>query len=45
MKNAIRVAKEYYESGINTHIEKQLSAARLERAESLISAGKAEESA
>jgi glycerol-3-phosphate acyltransferase PlsX len=42
MKNAIRVAKEYYESGINTHIEKQLSAAR---SESLIATGKAEESA
>jgi phosphate acyltransferase len=42
MKNAIRVAKEYYESGINTHIAQQLSAAR---SESLISAGKAEESA
>jgi glycerol-3-phosphate acyltransferase PlsX len=42
MKNAIRVAKEYYESGINTHIAQQLSAAR---SESLIATGKAEESA
>ncbi len=47
MKNAIRVAKEFYESGINTDIEKQLSAARSEtmRSESLISAGDAKESA
>src|SRR5882672_1795633 len=30
MKNAIRVAKEYYESGINTHIAQELSAARTE---------------
>jgi phosphate acyltransferase len=42
MKNAIRVAKEYYESGINTHIAQQLSAAR---SESLIATGKTEESA
>jgi hypothetical protein len=26
MKNAIRVAKEFYESGINTNIEKELGA-------------------
>jgi phosphate acyltransferase len=44
IKNAIRVAKEFYESGINTHIAKELSAARTET-ESLISAGKTEESA
>src|SRR5262249_31132654 len=42
IKNAIRVAKEFYESGINAHIEKELSRAQLEspRAESFISAGK-----
>jgi glycerol-3-phosphate acyltransferase PlsX len=47
MKNAIRVAKEFYESGINTQIEQQLTAARSEsaRSETLISAGKAEETA
>jgi glycerol-3-phosphate acyltransferase PlsX len=47
MKNAIRVAKEFYESAINTNIEKELGAARSEsmRAESLIGSGKAEESA
>jgi glycerol-3-phosphate acyltransferase PlsX len=44
IKNAIRVAKEFYESGINTHIAKELSAARLET-ESLISASQTEESA
>jgi len=39
MKNAIRVAKEFYESGINSRIEQELSAARSEaHAESLISA-------
>jgi glycerol-3-phosphate acyltransferase PlsX len=43
IKNAIRVAKEFYESGINTHIAKELSAARTET-ESLISA-QTEESA
>lgn len=42
IKNAIRVAKEFYESGINTLIEQQLSVAR---PEPLISAGKAEETA
>jgi glycerol-3-phosphate acyltransferase PlsX len=47
MKNAIRVAKEFYESAINTNIEKELGAARSEsmRAESLIGSGKAEETA
>jgi len=47
MKNAIRVAKEFYESGINTNIEKELGAARSEsmRPESIVGAGKAEESA
>jgi len=35
IKNAIRVAKEFYESGINTHIEQELTAVRTE---SLISA-------
>jgi glycerol-3-phosphate acyltransferase PlsX len=44
IKNAIRVAKEFYESGINAQIEKELSTARHEssRAEALISAGKTE---
>lgn len=42
IKNAIRVAKEFYESGINTHIEQELSVVR---PEPLISAGKAEETA
>jgi glycerol-3-phosphate acyltransferase PlsX len=43
MKNAIRVAKEFYESGINTNIEKELGAARAEfvRSESIIDAAKA----
>jgi glycerol-3-phosphate acyltransferase PlsX len=47
MKNAIRVAKEFYESGINTNIEKELGTARSDsmRAESTVVAGKAEESA
>jgi glycerol-3-phosphate acyltransferase PlsX len=47
MKNAIRVAKEFYESAINTNIEKELGASRSEsmRPESLIGSGKAEESA
>ncbi|HKV93178.1 MAG TPA: phosphate acyltransferase PlsX [Candidatus Angelobacter sp.] len=30
IKNAIRVAKEFYESGINAHIEKELSTTRVE---------------
>jgi phosphate acyltransferase len=44
IKNAIRVAKEFYESDINAQIEKELSRARHEspRTEALISAGKTE---
>jgi hypothetical protein len=47
MKNAIRVAKEFYESAVNTNIEKELNATRSEsmRPESLIGSGKAEETA
>ncbi len=46
IKNAIRVAKEFYESGMNAHIEKELRAAHLEsRSETLIGAGSTEEMA
>jgi hypothetical protein len=47
MKNAIRVAKEFYESAVNTNIEKELGATPSEsmRTESLIGSSKAEESA
>src|SRR3954469_15496436 len=43
IKNAIRVAKEFYESGINTNIEKELGAAKSDsmRPESAIGAAKA----
>jgi glycerol-3-phosphate acyltransferase PlsX len=41
IKNAIRVAKEFYESGINTLIERELGAARTE---TLIPAGEADPS-
>jgi len=45
IKNAIRVAKEFYESGINAHIEKELNTTRLEstRSETFDSADKTEQ--
>jgi len=45
IKNAIRVAKEFYESGINTQIEQELSAARNGIRSEPINAGKAEQTA
>jgi glycerol-3-phosphate acyltransferase PlsX len=47
MKNAIRVAKEFYESAVNTNIEKELNATQSEsmRPEPSIVSGKAEETA